>query len=68
MRQPVPYIIVAATLSLVCVGVVGQAPMDVYTDHLVNGFQDWSWGARDLANPAPVHSGTRSIRYHGGVW
>jgi alpha-L-arabinofuranosidase len=38
-----------------------QASLPVYTDHLVNGFQDWSWAAHNLANAAPVHSGTNSI-------
>ncbi|WP_050785785.1 hypothetical protein [Pedosphaera parvula] len=39
-----------------------QANLPVYTDHLVNGFQDWSWAARNLTNTAPVHSGNNSIR------
>ena len=28
-----------------------QAALPVYTDHLVNGFQDWSWGTRDSGIP-----------------
>jgi alpha-L-arabinofuranosidase len=39
-----------------------QANLPVYTDHLVNGFQDWSWAARNLTNASPVHSGNNSIR------
>jgi hypothetical protein len=38
-----------------------QAPLPVYTDHLVNGFQDWGWATHDYANPSPVHSGTASV-------
>ena len=38
-----------------------QAPLTVYTDHLVNGFQDWGWAPHDYANSSPVHSGTNSV-------
>jgi alpha-L-arabinofuranosidase len=38
-----------------------QAPLLVYTDHLVNGFQDWGWAPHDYANGLPVHSGTTSV-------
>jgi hypothetical protein len=38
-----------------------QAPLPVYADYLVNGFQDWGWATLDYANPAPVHSGTASV-------
>jgi hypothetical protein len=38
-----------------------QAPLLVYTDHLVNGFQDWGWAPHDYANTLPVHSGTTSV-------
>ena len=39
----------------------GQASLPVYTDNLVNGFQDWSWIPDNLANTSPVHGGTHSI-------
>jgi alpha-N-arabinofuranosidase len=45
-----------------------QAPLPIYTDRLVNGFQDWSWGTRDFANPTPVHTGTNSIRASLNTW
>ena len=38
-----------------------QAPLPGYTDHLVNGFQDWRWAPHDYANTSPVHSGVCSI-------
>jgi hypothetical protein len=38
-----------------------QAPLPVYTDYLVNGFQDWGWAPHDYANSSPVHSGTDSV-------
>src|ERR1039458_174906 len=38
-----------------------QAPLTVYADHLVNGFQDWGWAPHDYANTVPVHSGTTSV-------
>jgi hypothetical protein len=40
---------------------LAQATLAVYTDNLVNGWQDWSWIPRNLANTSPVHSGTYSI-------
>jgi hypothetical protein len=49
----------------VCCGFAGyalaQASLPIYTDHLVNSFQDWSWGARNLASTSLVHSGANSI-------
>ena len=38
-----------------------QAALPVYTDHLVNGFQDWGWATHNYANPSPVFSGTASV-------
>jgi alpha-L-arabinofuranosidase len=40
---------------------LAQATLPVYTDNLVNGFQDWSWIPDNLTNTSPVHSGTHSI-------
>src|SRR5581483_9758040 len=45
-----------------------QAPLPIYTDHLVNGFQDWSWGTRNLQNTTPVHMGTNSISFTGAQY
>src|SRR5713226_3135490 len=50
-------------------GVVrGQANVPLYTDHLVNGFQDWSWGTRNWANTSPVHTGSGSASFSGTAW
>jgi len=46
----------------------GQAPLPIYTDNLVNGFQDWSWATDNLANPVPVHSGSHSISVSATAW
>ena len=45
-----------------------QANLPLYTDHLVNGFQDWSWGTRNLANTSPVHSGSSSVSLSDTAW
>jgi alpha-N-arabinofuranosidase len=37
---------------------IAQAPLAIYTDNLVNGFQDWSWATHDLSNTSPTHSGS----------
>src|ERR1035438_294636 len=50
------------------VKVSAQAPTIIYSDLLLNGFQDWSWGTRDFANPSPVHNGSESISASLGDW
>lgn len=56
-------------LCLAATGTIqAQAPLPVYTDHLVNGFQDWSWGTRNLNNTLPVHSGSNSILASLSAW
>jgi hypothetical protein len=37
-------------------------PFAIYTDGLQNGFQDWSWAARDFNSTANVRQGTTSIK------
>jgi alpha-L-arabinofuranosidase len=50
-----------AVLPLWAATAQAQAPLPVYTDYLVNGFQDWGWAARNYANTSPVHSGSKSV-------
>ena len=57
-----------ALALLAAVSAAGQAPLPIYTDRLVNGFQDWSWGTRNLSNPSPAHSGAASISLNGTAW
>lgn len=45
-----------------------QLPLLVYTDSLVNGFEDWSWAPHNLDNSAPVHAGNRSISVTAANW
>ena len=45
-----------------------QAPTVIYSDLLLNGFADWSWGTRNFANTAPVHSGSKSISASLAAW
>ena len=41
---------------------MAQANLPLYTDNLVNAFQDWSWScSRNFANTSQVHSGSNSI-------
>jgi alpha-L-arabinofuranosidase len=39
-----------------------QADLAVYTDNLVNGFQNWSWATVSFTNATPTHTGAHSIR------
>src|ERR1035437_10405930 len=45
-----------------------QADQSVYTDALVNGWQDWSWATVNLSNTQPVQSGTASISVSAGPY
>ncbi len=45
---------------------VAQAGLPIYTDNLVNGFQNWSWATVNLENSSPVHSGSYSISVTDG--
>jgi alpha-L-arabinofuranosidase len=39
-----------------------QSGLSIYTDNLVNGFQDWSFSAtRNFSNPTPTNSGSHSV-------
>jgi alpha-L-arabinofuranosidase len=40
---------------------IASANLPIYTDNLVNGFQNWSWATVNTANTSPVHSGLYSI-------
>ncbi len=55
------FLLGAATL-LPVINTTAQVNLQIYSDSLVNGFQDWSWNStRDFSNLSPVHSGTRSV-------
>lgn len=43
-----------------------QDSLPIYTDNLVNGFQNWSWATVNLENTNPVHSGGDSISVTDG--
>lgn len=45
---------------------VPQAGLALYTDNLVNGFQNWSWATVNLLGNAPVHSGNYAIAVTDG--
>jgi hypothetical protein len=45
---------------------IAQANLPIYTDNLVNGFQNWSWATVNLAGTSPVHSGAYSISVTDG--
>lgn len=60
-------VLLLATIWMVG-SVHAQSPLLIYSDNLVNGFQDWSWAPRNLANPAPVHGGSSSISVTSAAW
>ena len=54
-------LMVAAAAMVIVPSAWAQSSLPIYTDHLVNGFQDWSWAPRNLSNASPTHSGVASI-------
>jgi hypothetical protein len=38
-----------------------QNNLAIYTDSLINGFQDWGWATHNYANTSPVHAGVNSV-------
>jgi alpha-N-arabinofuranosidase len=53
--------LVSYSFALVQLVLRAQSSLPIYTDSLLNGFQDWGWAAHDYANTSPVHSGTHSV-------
>jgi hypothetical protein len=45
----------------------GQANLPIYTDYLVNGFQNWSWAAANLVNTSPVYTNRYSLSVTDGA-
>jgi hypothetical protein len=45
---------------------VAQDNLPIYTDNLVNGFQNWGWATVNLTNSSPVYSGVYSISVTDG--
>ena len=45
----------------VCHPAAAQTALPIYSDSLVNGFQDWGWATHNYANTSPVHTGNNSV-------
>src|SRR3984893_704905 len=45
-----------------------QTDQSVYTDALINGWQNWSWATVNLGNTTPLQSGTDSISVSAGPY
>lgn len=45
-----------------------QTDFPIYSDSLVNGWQNWSWSSVNSSSTAVVHSGTNSIAVTAGAW
>lgn len=56
---------------LVCSIVLAKsafADQAIYTDSLLNGWENWSWATVNLAATSPVHAGSRSIAVNAAAW
>jgi hypothetical protein len=49
-------------LAFLCQSAAAQSDQIVYGDALANGWQDWSWSARDLNSTDFVHGGAKSVK------
>src|SRR5437867_8643655 len=47
---------------------LAQRDQPVYSDSLLNGWQNWSWATVNLANGSPVHSGALSAGVTADAW
>ncbi len=57
-----PILVVSCLILAAVTPAKGQANLPVYTDTLVNSFQDWSYSClHNITNTAPVHTGSYSI-------
>src|SRR5260370_42434523 len=68
LRSRLGLLVLGVLLHCMVVGVQAQSPLLIYTDSLVNGFQDWSWAARNFNNTLPVRSGSNSISVTASAW
>src|SRR5438093_13546793 len=55
-------------LSALAQSAWAQTDQQVYTDSLLNGWQNWSWATVNLANGSPVHSGAQSASVTADAW
>ncbi len=60
--------VLGCALTLLAQSAWAQANQPIYADALVNGWQNWSWAAVNVANASPVHSGTRSVSVSADAW
>lgn len=67
-RVPLAYLAVLVLSLVVRASVSAQTDLPVYTDSLVNGWQNWSWATVDTGSTAVVHSGAKSIAVTAGAW
>jgi alpha-L-arabinofuranosidase len=44
------------------------ADQSIYSDSLLNGWENWSWASVNLSGTSPVHSGNRSVTVNAGAW
>jgi hypothetical protein len=61
-------LVVAALLSGAAFPALSQFSLPIYTDQLVNGFQDWSWAPHNLSSTTTVHSGADAISVSATNW
>lgn len=58
----------AVALAAVSLPLLAQNDQALYTDSLVNGWQDWSWAVVNLSANSPVRSGTKSASVTADAW
>lgn len=62
-------LLVALAISSLAPSATAQASQQIYTDSLLNGWNNWSWAQTDFASTDYVHSGSHSIKVtYTGAW
>src|SRR5215510_8483334 len=68
MRLSIFSVLSWLTVFLLTASAFAQTDQQIYTDSLVNGWQNWSWATVNLSTTSPVHSGTRSASVTADAW
>lgn len=66
--MPIRVLAVAACAFLSLALPAAAAPLVAYDDQLRNGFSDWSWATRNMAQTAVVHGGAKAISFEPDAW
>ena len=68
MRNRIYFPVVLTLLTVLLTTSARAQNQTLYTDTLLNGWQNWSWATVNPANASPVHLGTSSVSVSSTNW